>query len=234
MSNITKISAQGLLGCCLAFSIALPVWAGYNPPSQPSAPSDNITTTGRRGGCLSAETASLTAIAPLSHVGQTIASHPTFTWFVPDEQSFAIEFYLYQQQASGEQLIYQTNRASTPGMMSLTLPVAESALQVGQRYRWQVILLCNPNSPSSALVANAEVEMTRPSAELEAALANTIDPAARANLLAEFGLWYDAIAAANAEAQINLLTNLSEIEAANGSSNHSFAIDRIIASFQSR
>ncbi|WP_313926757.1 DUF928 domain-containing protein [Microcoleus sp. FACHB-1515] len=193
-----------------------------------------MTTTGRRGGCLSAETASLTAIAPLSHVGQTIAPHPTFMWFVPDEQPFSIEFYLYQQQVSGEQLIYQVNRSSTPGMMSLTLPTAEPALQVGQRYRWQVVLLCNPNSPSSALVADAEVEIARPSAELETAFASTINPAARANLLAEFGLWYDAIAVADPEEQINLLTNLSAIEAANGSSNHSQAIDRIIASFQSR
>lgn len=236
MSNTTA-QAIGLIGLsCFAFLAAAPAWASYNPPRDISAPSGSITTTGRRGGCVS-ETASLTAFAPHSHVGQTIADRPTFAWFVPDAQSLPIEFSLYQLQPAGEQLveprgeklIYKTAMQSSLGVMSIALPQTQPALQIGQRYRWQVVLICNPNSPSSAIVTDAELEVVTPPRSLD--VSDLVDP----DRVAAAGLWYDAITLTlhNASAQSganqrSLLSNLAQIEAANGQVDRSVQLRQII------
>ena len=232
----TNWSIQGIT-CFAALLLGAtpPAWAGYNPPTQPSAPSGSTTTTGRRGGCQGNEAASLAALAPRSHIGQSISTRPTFTWFVPSSEALPMEFYLYEAQASGEQLVYQTELQSSPGIMSLSLPETEPALQTGQRYRWQAVLLCNPNSPSSALIADAEIEIVAPSSDLATALGSASDRVAQANILAESGFWYDAIAqVADAPdvniraSQLALLADLADIEAANGNSDHSTQLRQII------
>lgn len=222
---------------CIALSLLLapPAWANYSPPDDLSAPRGGTTTTGRRGGCLGM-TESLTAIAPRSHVGQTLSPRPTFTWFVSEPEALPIEFQLYAASPTGEtELVYAAELQSAPGMMTLALPETQPALQPGQRYLWQVILFCNPNSPSSAVVSEAELELGQASPELTAALAAASDPADRATLLGEAGFWYDAIAQTVSEstpaaqaAQTALLTDLAELEASGGSGDRSDRLRQII------
>jgi len=178
----------------VVLAIAHPTWAGYVPPTQPSAPRTPTTTTGRRGGCVGDQATSLTALAPQSHVGQTVSSRPAFAWYVPDTSSLPMEFYLYETIEDSNRLVYRAEMFSVPGIMSLMLPEAEPGLQVGQSYQWKVVLLCNPNRPSSALVVESQIDVVEMSGELQTNLQRVSDRQERAELYAASGLWYDAVA----------------------------------------
>lgn len=197
--------------------------AEYKKPSQPSAPdpATTTTTTTRTGGCSNNSATELTAIAPYSYVGQTVSTHPTFAWFVPDTQPYPLEFQLYQQNASGKrQEIYKASLQSTPQFMKISLP-KQRGLSVGQKYVWQVILMCNPNETSEALVTKAEIEVVAPSKAIEQQLA-IVKPTQKAKIYAASGLWYDAWAEAlntkdlKKDFQLQLLEDLARSEANSG------------------
>jgi hypothetical protein len=206
----------GLLICSLlVFCHAAPALARYTPSR--TAPRVPTGSTGRRGGCTTENRAKLTVLAPKSHVGQTISSHPRLAWFVPDAVPLSMEFYLYELDATGNRsLIQQANLQSNPGIMSLPLSPNQPGLEVGKRYYWQIVLLCDANHPSSGVVVGAEIERVEPSPALTNALATASSLADQSMLYAEAGLWYDAMNTAfeaNSEATIiSLLENLMQVE----------------------
>lgn len=222
VSSRNKHFSQILLASCilcLSLGTTLIALAEYQPPPNPSAPRDpsrGTGTTGGRGGCSTQSEVSLTALAPHSHVGQTVSTSPTVAWFVPDSESFLLKFYLYEYEGNNQRRILEQDLQSSPGIMKLSLP----NLSVGKRYRWQVVLLCNPNRPSGALLAGAEIEVVPLSPTLKTKLAATTDSLAKANLYAQDGLWYDAFGETLAvtddlktkELMLNLLENLANLE----------------------
>lgn len=179
---------------------------------------------GRRGGC-AGDTTTLTVLAPQTHVGQTTSTHPTLAWFVPTDQPMPIELQIYQYGTGTTQtLVKRVNLQSTPGIMQWTLPVDETGLVVGQQYRWQVVLFCNPNRPSSALVAQAELQVVEEPELLRSALASANQPLDRAQQFADAGFWYDALretlTAPTIELtnyQASLLNSLATLEQTSGS-----------------
>jgi hypothetical protein len=178
----------------LSLTLATAVQAGYNPPPKPSRPSVPTGSTGTRGGCEGGSATALTILAPLSHAGQTVSQRPTFVWFVPDAKSYPIEFSLFELNEKGKGKQLETVKLqSSQGVMQLVLPKTKSTLAVGSQYIWQVAILCDPNHPSSDLVAEAVIEVVGMPPQLKSALSQTKDPLARAQLYAEAGFWYDAL-----------------------------------------
>jgi hypothetical protein len=177
----------------LSLGFATTALADYVPPQDASAPSGSTTTTGVRRGCVDNTAAQLTALAPQKHVGRSADPHPTFAWYVPDSDPFPLEFRLYQLRPNGDrQLIQKAELKSSPGLMAFALPETAKGLSLGQTYIWQVILFCNPNRPSSALVTQAELEVVPAPAQLQGNLSK-LDLVERADRYAEVGLWYDAL-----------------------------------------
>jgi hypothetical protein len=218
-----------LLTICISFLFLLlanAALAKYKKPSKPSSPKlSAITTTTTRGSCQQLSTPNnppinLTTLAPYNHIGQTVSSHPTFAWFVPDSQSFPLEFHLDEYNPNGQdQTIEQIQLQSSPGLMQFSLDRNKPGLSVGQKYLWKVVLICNPNSPADSIVAEAEIEVVEMPNKLRTVLSTTTDPLEKANLYAEFGLWYDAFTSALEvedanvrEFQFQLLEDLAEIE----------------------
>ncbi|PSN13075.1 hypothetical protein C7293_17475 [filamentous cyanobacterium CCT1] len=191
-------------------------WANYTPPKDADAPSGSTGSSGVRG-CLDASGA-MVILAPRSHVGQTTSTRPTVSWAMTDTQPFAMQVRLYQLSHTGERtLVEQLSLETTPGFMQATLPSSQPALEPGHRYLWQVIVLCNPNRPSSALVDEVEMDVVPLPSGLESALAQVDNPEAQADLYAEAGLWYDALAQAIASTNSydqTLLQELASIEQA--------------------
>ncbi|MGF1480958.1 MAG: DUF928 domain-containing protein [Cyanophyceae cyanobacterium] len=221
---LKKCFDSKLVASCVltgALAVATVVRAEYRPPADQKPPTGRTTGTVSRGGCDGSAETSLTALAPSSHVGQTGSPHPTFAWFVPDSQSYPLEFRLDRYDASGDRTRIQTvPLQSQPGMMVLSLPEDQPGLPSGS-YRWQVVILCNPNRPSSALVAEADIDVVEQPSALAEALSTTDDALARANLYAESGFWYDALGealeaadgATTREFQRTLLADLAALEA---------------------
>ena len=195
-----------LTGCllCLSLGITNSAFAEYQKPpnTQDDAPDSRSTSiSGIRGsgeGCSGTETTSLTALAPYTHIGQTTSTHPTFAWFVPDRQSYPVELQLSEyspKSASGKgDTLFKVTLKSTPGIMSYSLPKNQLGLLSGQKYVWQVAVLCNPNRPSEDLLVSAEIIVVDAPTSLQKQLTTVSDSPAKANLYAEVGLWYDALA----------------------------------------
>ena len=220
MQNLRYSLGQVGMGLGLSLLFAQVAIAGYQPPKKASAPRSAGTTTGTRRGCASTTQASLTALAPQAHIGHSSDGHPTFVWFMPDEKPFAMEFELYEKTATGRQNIQRQQLTSQQGWAAFTLPQTAIALSPEKDYFWQVIVYCNPNRPSSALVASARLKVE----PLPPALAYQLDqapsPLEQANLFAEAGFWYDALASLNGESgtqaqefRAELVRNLAALEA---------------------
>ena len=147
-------------------------------------------TTGTRGICDNSKPQQrLTAIAPLSHIGETSSSTPSVTWFVPDSTSHSLILRLWDD----NKIVGETPLKSTSGLMTVLLP---ATLVPDRTYRWQVSLICDPSRPSKNQVTHAFITHS-----------STIAPVSEER-------WYDALNAAlsNPKQYQELLTDLKIIE----------------------
>jgi len=190
----------------------------YVPP-RTSRPSDPVGSTGTRGSCGEATETSLTILAPSSHNGQTVATRPTFVWYMPDQETDSVEFSLYESGEKGRyKLVYRKPLERTKDRLQrFTLPESVPGLAVRQPYLWQVALLCDPSEPSKDKLATATIEVGAMPPELKAALAQTPDHLKRAGLYAQAGFWYDALAESLAVSStkpiwLDLMESLSQLE----------------------
>jgi len=192
-----RINNQLLTSFVLSLSLAVtpPAQAEYKPGSTQVSPSGNTTILGQRGGCENIERLPPAVLAPLKHVGQTVSVRPTFAWFIPDSQPFPIEFKVFELAKDGsvKKLVQKIELQSSPGIMKLSLLENQPGLTVGQRYLWQVAIVCDSNHPSSDLVASAEIQVVEMPPTLKTALSATQNHQERSNLYAEAGVWYDAL-----------------------------------------
>jgi hypothetical protein len=88
---------------------------------------------------------------------------------------------------------YETAQAKA-GVMQAQLPADASELVVGRKYLWSVALVCNPNDRSKNPVAQGQAQRVAASPELTRQLAAANSAAAKAQIYAQQGLWYDALA----------------------------------------
>lgn len=168
----------------------------YTPPPRPSAPRQGTTITGGvRGGCQGSSPIPLTMLAPVDHVGQSHATHPTFAWFVPAGTSQPIRLRIFAATATGRgSELYTVEMPATPGLMTKTLPAEQPGLTPGNQYIWQVAIVCDRNRPSQNLWLETQMAVEPLPRELQAKLTNTPNRLTRARLYAEAGFWYDALA----------------------------------------
>jgi hypothetical protein len=206
-----KIATCCVIGLLLSYSNAS--LAGYKPSKTQRPPSGRTSTTGSRGGCNGLGETSLKLLAPTNYVGQTASKYPTFAWLIPETKSLPMEFRLYKYDSNNQpQLQHKWNLQTKWGIMALSLPKNQLGLKQGERYLWQVALLCDINRPSNNLVAMAEIDVVAmpSSVRFVGNSHNNVDT------LAEAGLWYDALALALKTNQRNaaneLLKDLAEEE----------------------
>ena len=234
LGNLSRFNHSYLAICLLSLSLGMtnPALAEYKKPKNtkndaPSSQSTGIAAT-RSGSCnlgdnkTKANSATLTALAPYGHVGQSAATNPTFAWYIPDRESYPVEFWLYESDPTGYQgkgkQVYQTRLQSSAGIMTYALPI-KASLVPGQTYIWQVAVICNPNSPSQTLVVNNQVEIVKIDPATSSKLDRAENPVTKANMYAQSSLWYDALAEVallnDSQAQdttVKLLNQLANIE----------------------
>jgi hypothetical protein len=153
------------------------------------------------------------------------------SWFIPDTEVFEMELHLYQlDNNNGLTLVEKQVMQTTPGIMQASLSDDQPDLVPGNRYLWQVVVICNPNRPSNALVDEAEMVVVPASSELESAVEEVTSSSAQADIYAQEGLWYDAFAQVattqNPESEDyreRLLRSLADMELSASSSNQTFS-----------
>jgi hypothetical protein len=208
----------------------------YQPPADLSSPR-RTAGGGTRGGCDGLSAHSLTALAPQAHIGQTASTRPTLTWFVTDKTPYPIKVQLYRYRSSDPtddrlELVQIFDMGdSQPGWMTLTLPETLAPLEVGETYRWKVILECSPSQPSRNRIDEADLQVVPPPATLEVAG----DALLQAEQYLSAGLWYDGLAVlaqapvspAVATYRRELIASLAELEAENPNDQFSLFSDRL-------
>lgn len=169
----------------------------YRPPADAQIPRRNHSGGGVRG-CGE----EIAAIAPrLSSIGQTLESHPTLVWYNYSNNAEPLELHLYRYPSDGagdesiERVFIKKVGNSQQGYMSYTLPDSEPGLQVGEIYFWQVVLYCDPNLEEVGMWTAADIQRVSDAAGVAAQLSG--DAMSDAQMYADAGLWYEAIALLN-------------------------------------
>lgn len=146
-----------------------------------------------------AETQAMPAIILLapSGLGKTISTRPAFAWFNRDSGANTpaiFRLYAYDDVDQTYQRLVETqNETVQAGIVAFSLPEAAANLEVGQRYLWQIELVCDRNRPSGNLFAEAEFEVIAPSPALTQTLSTAPSDADKATIFTIQGLWYDAL-----------------------------------------
>ena len=172
----------------------------FQPPKDATASSRARTTTGtRRGGCLGPTETAFTIFGPDASekvLGRTTSGYPTFVWHLPETTTdFPVIFRLLApNEANIPVAIYETTLTYSSGFVVHQLPSTLSPLSPQTEYRWQVIIECNPEFPSQALIQELSFEVVPPTTALSQTLAVATTAAEKAIIYGQEGLWYDAIA----------------------------------------
>ena len=144
-----------------------------------------------------ATTSSLMLLTP-EGMAQTITTQPTFFWFSQETSTQTptlFRLYEYDEVSETYTLLMEGEsnaERNEAGIMALTLPQDVATLSVGERYLWQVEVVCDRDDTNS-LVAAAEFEVVQPSVKMMDDLIAATTIAERTNILATESLWYDAL-----------------------------------------
>ena len=164
----------------------------YTPPRDARRPSRAHT-----GGSVRGCGDDIVAIAPrFNAIGQTASTNPTFVWYNFSPDNDPIEFQLYRVLPDGSldenEVLIKQFKTSKQGYQTFTLPAEADSLTVGETYMWQVVLYCDTAFENPGYYSSAELEVVELPAEVTSALTNS--PSQRAQVYADAGLWYDALA----------------------------------------
>ena len=122
--------------------------------------------------------------AQRSAIDKTTAEHPTFFVSLPSLPAGTAQFTL--QDEAGRKELYNVNFKVTgkPGIVGISLPSSAPALQVGQKYFWQMAVACDPNQPLNRSSIGGWIERVN---------APTATKDDRVSTLAAQGIWYDVV-----------------------------------------
>jgi hypothetical protein len=134
-------------------------------------------------------------LAPDGHTGLTASPTPTLYFFVSQAITWPTQFTMSLPAQPRPILEVDIPAPRETGVYSLCTADYHVRLDPGVLYTWSVSLILNPKARSRDIVASASLLRAIPDQAIEAAL-RTAAPSRRAGLLAQAGLWYDAVAAA--------------------------------------
>lgn len=195
-----------------AVSPAAAQQAGSPQASAPAAPGGDIPTYkpplrgapgGRVGGAsrgaMAAATVSVELVAPADHTGLTTNPSPTLYYFVSRAVTEPTKLTI-SAPMQREPLVETTIPSpAAAGIQAVRLADYRVQLQPGVVYAWSISVGFDARSPSRDVVATASIMRSPPDAAVESTVRGA-PPQRRANVLAQAGLWYDAVDAAAANA----------------------------------
>jgi len=200
----TLVTANLLLAPSLAVGQNLPATPAAPPEAAPP-PAYKLPLRGAPGGRIGGASRGtikpatplpiIDLIAPEDHSGLTTSAAPTLYFKVSRRVDYPMRLTI---SAPRQPLpIIEANIPSPPaaGIYAIRLADYRVRLEPGIVYTWSVSVILKPGAPSRDIVASASLLRVPADPRLDDA-ARAASPAHRPALLAEAGLWYDAVAAA--------------------------------------
>ncbi|HAX79974.1 MAG TPA: hypothetical protein DCY88_30100 [Cyanobacteria bacterium UBA11372] len=132
------------------------------------------------------------ALIPNTDAELTTQAHPTIFLYIPDGTIVSAELSLWDRNQNG---LYQTtvSLSGKSGIVGIELPDAAPSLEVGNRYKWSLALICDRTERSRDLVVEGWMQRTQLSSTLEKQI-GTLEPLQRARLYAQNRIWYETLA----------------------------------------
>jgi len=161
----------------------------YRPPLRGS-PGGRVGG-GTRGVSLAAPV-SLSVLVP-DHVGLTLQTQPHLYWFISRKTTHTIEFTISEKDAVKPVLEVRLKPLEKEGFQCIRLADHGVQLRRNVPYKWFVAVVTDPGHRSRDILSGGMIEVVSPSADLSAKL-NQTSKARQAFVLAEEGIWYDALA----------------------------------------
>ena len=128
------------------------------------------------------------------HVGLTLQSQPKLYWFISKKTPHPIEFTIMEKDAVKPVLEARLKPLDRAGIQCIRLADYGVRLTPNVPIKWFVAVVTDPNHRSRDILSGGMIEVISPSGDFSAKLRQT--PKARqAFVLAEEGIWYDALAA---------------------------------------
>jgi uncharacterized protein DUF928 len=134
-------------------------------------------------------------LAPDGHTGLTANPTPILYFFVSQPIIWQTQFTISTPAQPRPILEVDIPAPREAGVYSLRTADYHVRLDPGVLYTWSVSVILSPKARSRDIVASASLLRAAPDPAIEAALRTTA-PSRRAGLLAQAGLWYDAVGAA--------------------------------------
>jgi hypothetical protein len=135
----------------------------------------------------------LDVLAP-DDIGTTTQEQPSLFWFQSRPAEARFELTLLQQNKVKPLIQVKAERASKAGIQRLRLSDHGVKLTPGVEYQWVVALVSDPDNRSTDQVASGVIKRVAPAADLKEKISQAT-AASLANLYADAGIWYDALAA---------------------------------------
>jgi hypothetical protein len=161
----------------------------YKPPLRGS-PGGRVGG-GTRGASLEAAV-SLSVLVP-DHVGVTLQSQPHLYWFISKKTTQPIEFTITEKDAVKPLLEARLKPLEKAGIQCIRLADQGVQLRPNVPYKWFVAVVTDPARRSRDILSGGMIELLPASADLSAKLGQT-PKAKQPFVLAEEGIWYDALA----------------------------------------
>jgi hypothetical protein len=167
----------------------------YSAPQFPDATDRGAprrtTGAGSRGCNTGAASTDLTLLTPATHTALTTTGHPTFYWYVDNDSPVTVRFSLIEPRVFPA-VVDTEIEVTESGVVRFEVPETAPALEVGKQYRWTVAVICDPNRPSTNIVAKGLIQRAAlPSEQLQTLQTATLEE--QGLIYAEAGYWHDAL-----------------------------------------
>jgi hypothetical protein len=166
----------------------------YKPPPR-GAPGGRVGGASRGTYRTAAPLPTIELLAPADHTGLSANPAPTLYYFVSGPVYWPTRFTISAPMQPVPVIDAKITPPSAAGIYALNVSDYQVRLRPGIIYTWSVSAIIDPNARSRDLVATASLLLGSPGPAVENAVRIAL-PAQRADLYAQAGFWYDAVAAA--------------------------------------
>lgn len=167
------------------------------PTPRPRRLSGRREPCGGRGCEFSLPKTPLTALIPVTNLGLTIATNPTFFFYIPKTSAKELRFVLLDEEKGNQVYKATFTPPNTSGIVSINLPIDKSLpqLEVGKDYHWYFQINCSAKQLEQDIgdiYVDGWVQQVEPSLTLTSQLEQA-SPREQVELYLNNHLWYDAL-----------------------------------------
>jgi Domain of Unknown Function (DUF928) len=166
----------------------------YKPPPR-GAPGGRVGGASRGAIKVTVALPTIDLLSPDGHTGLTTSATPTLYFFVSQPSAWPTQFTISTAAQPNPILEVNIPAPRQRGIYSVRTADYHIRLEPGVVYTWSVSVILNPKARSRDIVASASLLRTAADPVLTASLL-AAPPHRRAVLLAQAGLWYDAVTTA--------------------------------------